>query len=112
MRWRGTFVAAPGEPNRLPRSYHSGVSDDLEAVVVHCARADYEALAVTGFSLGGNVTLKFLGETRAGLAKVRAGAAISVPCDSLFGEPPSGWPGGSARCTCGGFFDQCWTGWT
>ena len=70
-----------GEPNRLPRSYHSGVSDDLEAVVVHCARADYEALAVTGFSLGGNVTLKFLGETRAGLAKVRAGAAISVPCD-------------------------------
>ncbi|MBN8248373.1 MAG: alpha/beta fold hydrolase [Verrucomicrobia bacterium] len=70
-----------GEPNRLPRSYHSGASEDLAAVVDHAARRDYETLAVCGFSLGGNLTLKFLGEGNPAAARVSAGAVVSVPCD-------------------------------
>ena len=53
-----------GEPNRLPRGYHSGVSDDLAEVVAHLrARRPQAPLYAVGYSLGGNVLLKYLGET-------------------------------------------------
>ncbi|MFP4062429.1 MAG: YheT family hydrolase [Halochromatium sp.] len=54
---------ASGEPNRLARSYHSGASEDLRAVLEALA-ADPEGppLAAIGFSLGGNLLLKYLGE--------------------------------------------------
>lgn len=70
-----------GEANRLPRSYHSGASEDLEAVVAHVARCGHSTMAVVGFSLGGNLTLKFLGEDTAASRWIHAGAAVSVPCD-------------------------------
>lgn len=68
-----------GVPNRLPRSYHSGESGDLRAVIEHAAPA-YEALALVGFSLGGNLTLKYLGEAPPHPA-VRAAVAVSAPVD-------------------------------
>ena len=71
-----------GEPNRLLRTYHSGVSDDLDAVVQHVLGLGVHQLAVLGFSLGGNVTLKWLGEQGAGVdPRVMAGVGISVPVD-------------------------------
>ncbi|MBX3730989.1 MAG: alpha/beta fold hydrolase [Verrucomicrobiae bacterium] len=70
-----------GEPNRLPRSYHSGASEDLAAVVSGIAGRGHATVAVCGFSLGGNLTLKFLGEGRPEGARVVAGVAVSVPCD-------------------------------
>ncbi len=36
---------------------------------------------VVGFSLGGNLILKFLGETAGEQNRIRGGVAISVPCD-------------------------------
>ena len=71
-----------GEPNRLLRTYHSGVSDDLDAVVSHVLDRGARQLAVVGFSLGGNVTLKWLGEQgdRAD-PRLVAGVGISVPVD-------------------------------
>lgn len=71
-----------GEPNRLLRSYHSGVSDDLDRVVDHALAQGYQSLALIGFSLGGNIVLKYLGEM--GLKahpEIKAGVAFSVPCD-------------------------------
>jgi uncharacterized protein len=68
-----------GTPNRLPRSYHSGESGDLRAVIDHAAPA-YEDLALVGFSLGGNLTLKYLGEAPPHPA-VRAAVAVSAPVD-------------------------------
>jgi predicted alpha/beta-fold hydrolase len=67
-----------GEPNRLARSYHSGATEDLAAVLEHLAgRPEGAAEAAVGFSLGGNLLLKYLGETtRPGL---KAAVAISVP---------------------------------
>ena len=75
------FRGCGGEPNRLPRFYHSGETGDLGAVVRHAAaRGGYGHIALVGFSLGGNVTLKYLGEAPPHPA-VRAAAAISVPVD-------------------------------
>ncbi|MBC6368610.1 YheT family hydrolase [Algoriphagus sp. AK58] len=68
------------ELNRQPIFYHSGATYDLEKVVRH-AEKDYEEIFLVGFSLGGNLTLKFLGEIRSSLPKIKKGVAISVPLD-------------------------------
>jgi predicted alpha/beta-fold hydrolase len=66
------------EPNRLPRAYHSGASEDLAAVLYHLARGPGgRPLAAVGFSLGGNLLLKHLGE--AADPVVSGAVAISVP---------------------------------
>jgi predicted alpha/beta-fold hydrolase len=76
------FRGCSGEPNRLLRSYHSGATEDLAEVVAHAGRGGaYDRAAVVGFSLGGNLTLKFLGELGASPGLVCGGAGISVPCD-------------------------------
>lgn len=66
--------------NRKPIFYHSGATYDLHAVVNHAA-PDYEELYLTGFSLGGNLTLKYLGEGRSLSPKIKRAVAISVPLD-------------------------------
>lgn len=71
-----------GESNRLLRSYHSGVSDDLGSVVDHALTKEYRSLALIGFSLGGNIVLKYLGEQGSLVPpEVKAAVAFSVPCD-------------------------------
>ena len=73
-----TFRGCSGEPNRLLRFYHSGESGDLAAVVRHAARS-HAQIGLVGFSLGGNVLLKYLGE--GAHPAVIAAAAISAPVD-------------------------------
>ncbi len=73
------FRGCSGEPNRLLRAYHSGDTADLAAVIAY-ATPDYRRIALVGFSLGGNVTLKYVGEAPTPPAVVAA-AAISVPLD-------------------------------
>ena len=71
-----------GETNRLFRSYHSGATSDLDAVIRHIvARREYEQIYLKGFSLGGNLILKYLGEDRDRPERIAGAAAISVPCD-------------------------------
>ncbi|MFZ3185903.1 MAG: hydrolase [Pseudomonas sp.] len=75
LNWRG----CSGEPNLLPRGYHSGVSEDLAAVIQHLQAARPMApLYAVGYSLGGNVLLKYLGET-GDASGLRAAVAVSVP---------------------------------
>jgi len=67
-------------PNNLARAYHAGASDDLQQALLHMAQRFPRApRAVVGYSLGGNMTLKLLGET-AGAPPVFAGVAVSAPC--------------------------------
>ncbi|OAI95032.1 hydrolase [Pseudomonas putida] len=75
VNWRG----CSGEPNLLARSYHSGASEDLAEVIAHLrAQRPSAPLYAVGYSLGGNVLLKHLGE--AGSASQLQGAvAVSVP---------------------------------
>ncbi|MDX1546428.1 MAG: alpha/beta fold hydrolase [Rhodothermales bacterium] len=76
------YRGCSGEPNRQLRSYHSGATDDLDAVVRHALRQGYASLALVGFSLGGNLTLKYVGERGPALdTRIRAAAALSVPVD-------------------------------
>jgi uncharacterized protein len=77
------FRACSGEPNRKLRMYHSGDTEDLDTVISHVTSTGrYVQLALVGFSLGGNVVLKYLGERGQGvLSLIAAAVAISVPCD-------------------------------
>jgi predicted alpha/beta-fold hydrolase len=73
------FRGCSGEPNRLPRSYHSGDTADLQAVLDHIrVRHPAAPLAVIGYSLGGNVLLKWLGE-KGKAAPLATAVAVSVP---------------------------------
>ena len=77
------YRGCSGEPNRLLRTYHSGATEDLDVVVEHAMGSSrYGALALVGFSLGGNLTLKYVGERGADVHPRLCGAvAFSVPCD-------------------------------
>lgn len=71
-----------GEINRLPRFYHHGATDDLKAVVDYALTKAYDSVALIGFSLGGSLTIKYIGENKGKLpSEVRAAATFSVPCD-------------------------------
>lgn len=80
--WRGAFMhfrGCSGEPNRLPRSYHSGETEDVQYIVEQLIdREPGLEIAAIGFSLGGNVLLKWLGETKQS-NPLKAAIAISVP---------------------------------
>ncbi len=73
------FRGCSGEINRLERSYHSGDSSDLQTVIEHI-KEKYQQFpfAVIGFSLGGNVLLKWLGEQKQA-ANTTTAIAVSVP---------------------------------
>ena len=71
------YRGCSGELNRLPRLYHSGETADLALVIEHAARR-FSRITLIGFSLGGNLVLKYLGEARPHSA-VTCAAAISAP---------------------------------
>ena len=61
-----------GEVNRHPQSYHSGETKDVARIVeVLLAREKCQQIAAVGFSLGGNVLLKWLGELGATYGDIR-----------------------------------------
>ncbi len=76
------FRGCSGEINKAPRLYHSGATDDLAVVVEHATAKGYHSILLIGFSLGGNVTLKYLGEeTTPNFDAVKGGIVFSVPLD-------------------------------
>lgn len=72
-----------GEPNRLFRSYHSGATEDpLQLLQLVHGRDGYESVAIAGFSLGGNITLKLLGELGGNAPHwLCGGVAFATPTD-------------------------------
>lgn len=77
------YRSCSGEMNRLLRSYHLGDTDDLDFVVRYALGAGcYRRVYLTGFSAGGNVTLKYLGEKADRVPiQVERAAVFSVPTD-------------------------------
>ncbi len=73
------FRGCSGEYNHLARGYHSGDTEDI-AFLYHTLRQrePHTPLAAVGFSLGGNVLLKWLGE-QGNAVKLFAAIAVSVP---------------------------------
>ena len=69
------------EMNRKLRFYHSGATDDLNVVINHAIdHRNYRNINLVGFSLGGNITMKLLGESPP-RPEIKKAVAISVPMD-------------------------------
>lgn len=74
-----------GSPNNTTKSYHSGFTEDLKEVIHFAGNHNkISVIALVGFSLGGNMTLKYLAEKQVDSVIV-AGVGISVPLD-LYGS--------------------------
>lgn len=68
--------------NRLPTWYHSGQSEDLRAVINHALQKTDSTISLLGISVGGNITLKYLGEESTAVSdRLRSAMAVSVPMD-------------------------------
>jgi len=75
------FRGCSGKHNRKDRSYHSGDTSDLRFLIQKLSEQfPGNKLTAVGFSLGGNVLLKYLGEQGKD-ALLDAAVAISVPFD-------------------------------
>ena len=87
--WRGIvihFRGCSGEPNRLPRAYHSGDSEEGDWILRAAHRRWPTArLHAAGVSLGGNMLAKWLGERGEDAAFVEAAAAVGSPLDLVAG---------------------------
>jgi predicted alpha/beta-fold hydrolase len=87
LGWRGAVVhfrGCSGEPNRLPRAYHSGDSAEIDWLLRRFREEHRGPLYATGVSLGGNALLKWLGEQGSDAAGIVArAAAVSAPLDLM-----------------------------
>lgn len=79
MNYRG----CSGEPNRLLKGYHMGASDDVSSSIEHIiAHYDYDNIILVGYSLGGNLALKYLGEKGKNIPPaVKGSVSFSVPME-------------------------------
>ena len=76
------YRGCSGEPNKLYRSYHSGATEDLIEIIDHILETrDYPKIYLKGFSLGGNLLLKYLGEGNVVPKEIKGAVAVSVPCN-------------------------------
>ncbi len=67
------------EMNKKKIFYHSAATYDLQTIVAHAQTNAYKHIALVGFSLGGNLTLKYLAETND--KSIKCGVAFSTPVD-------------------------------
>lgn len=75
------FRGAGRNPNRLRRFFHAGAWQDLDETVKHVRRQQPgRPLAVVGFSMGGIVTLNWLG-ARGEDAEATVAVVVSTPLD-------------------------------
>ena len=84
--WAGVVVhfrGCSGQPNRLPRAYHSGDSEEIDWILRRLKQPHPDRpLYAVGVSLGGNALLKWLGERESSATCiVQAAAAVSAPLD-------------------------------
>ena len=77
------YRSCSGEINRQLRFYNSGTIDDLESVIEHAVKTGYyKKIVLIGFSMGGNLTLLYLGNKGSRVdSKIERAVAFSVPCD-------------------------------
>ena len=84
--WNGAAMnmrMCSGESNRLKQTYHSGKTEDLDFVVHDLIEnKGCKMLHLVGFSIGGNIILKWLGERGDKASQeIQTAAAVSVPYD-------------------------------
>lgn len=79
MNYRG----CSGEPNLLLEGYHMGQSADVKFTIDHIVESyGYTDIYLIGYSLGGNLALKYLGEEGTNIPhSVKGSISFSVPMD-------------------------------
>jgi len=77
------FRGCGDEPNRLPSFYHSGKTEDLDLLIRHAVKTHpAKKIDLVGFSLGGNLTLKYVGERGGEIdPMIHRAVAFSAPCE-------------------------------
>jgi len=76
------FRGCSGEDNNHLYSYNSGKTDDVTVIVDYILNNyTYKNIVLVGYSMGGNIALKYLGENAAIPKDIKAAVTISVPCD-------------------------------
>ncbi len=85
-----------GEMNHAMRLYNHGEIGDIEEVIAHALKTkNYEEIILIGFSMGGNINMKYLGVNAKNIPDViTKSIAFSAPCDlatsvSLLDQPQS-----------------------
>ena len=74
------YRGCSGVPNNKYPSYNAGKTDDLDAIIQSIQRKDrYDEICLIGFSMGGNLLLKYLGEDRTVPKEVKTAVAVSTP---------------------------------
>ncbi|WP_462250126.1 YheT family hydrolase [Ekhidna sp.] len=69
-----------GEMNRLPRFYHHGATEDIAAVIDRGMEEGYDQVVLMGYSMGGGMQQKYLGE-RDPDSRIIGAISFSVPCN-------------------------------
>lgn len=78
------YRSCSGEMNRQQRFYHVGETGDLNLVIQYALSKGYRTVYLMGFSAGGNVTLKYLGEKGKTLdPAIKKAVVFSVPVDLM-----------------------------
>lgn len=75
------YRGCSGEMNLTTKFYHSGATYDLETVITHTIQKGYSKITLVGFSLGGNLTLKYIGEEPNKHKEIISAVTFSVPLD-------------------------------
>ena len=76
------YRSCSGEMNRQQRFYHIGETGDLHHVIQHALSKGYRTIYLMGFSAGGNVTLKYLGERGSNVdPAIKKAITFSVPLE-------------------------------
>ena len=78
------YRSCGGELNRQQRFYHIGDTGDLHHVVQYAIQKGYQTIYLVGFSAGGNITLKYLGECGERIdPAIKKAVTFSVPLDLI-----------------------------
>ena len=71
-----------GRMNRLQKLYHHGEIEDIAEVIQHVVDTrKYEKIHLSGFSMGGNISIKFLAKNFDQAKHISSCAVVSAPCD-------------------------------
>lgn len=74
------YRGCSGEANRFYKSYNAGKTDDLDEIIEYLLQKDsYTEIALIGFSLGGNLLLKYLGERDVVPKEIQKAVSVSAP---------------------------------
>jgi len=76
------FRSCSGEPNKLLQSYHMGATDDLKLMIEYVLNQNQlQEIYLVGFSMGGNITLNYVGQQPEQLPQqIKKAVVFSVPC--------------------------------